>query len=417
MTTNFNIALRFLLFKKSAMMMTLSGITFGVAFFILTQAQTSGFEQFFIETILGADGAIRVSDHAQSPVSKHTIKGEKGAAPIVVESLPKYIEGIDYPTPLKEALLAFPEVSGAAEVLRGSAKLDSGHKSRQDAQAFGVNLKEFRTVSRIEGQVIFGSIADFEKTPQGVLVGSELAGENRADVKPGDIITLTAGATTQRFTVCGIFETGIGDIDKTRVITHINAARSLLGRPFGATYLQVAITNPDVAPGLAARVSSLLAHYASPWQKREKTWLGVFSALRFSSAITVSTIILVSALGMFNTLAMLVIEKTREIAILRSFGFSKGDVTRIFLWLGFVVIITGSTLGCATGALLTFAAENIPLQIRGIFSTDHFIVKWDADHYTAAVVTAIVVVSVASYFPARRAARIEPGDIIRGASS
>ncbi|MDR3228375.1 MAG: FtsX-like permease family protein, partial [Puniceicoccales bacterium] len=372
---------------------------FGVAFFILTQAQTSGFEHLFIQTILGTDGAIRVSDRMQKTSSSH-----------------RFIEGIDYPSPLKGAILAFPEVTGVAEVLRGSAKLDGGRKAAQDAQAFGVNLREFRKVSHLDGQVIFGSLADFEKTPQGILVGSELAGENRANVRPGDIVTLIAGNNAQRFTVCGIFETGVGDIDKVRVITHIAAARSLLSRPFGATYLQVSIKDPEVAPGLSLRLSALLKHYASSWQHREKTWLLVFSALRVSAAVTVSTIILVSALGMFNTLAMLVIEKTREIAILRSFGFSKSDVTRIFLWLGFVVILAGSTLGCVMGALFTFAAEHIPMRLRGIFSTEHFIVKWDADHYLAAIVSAIVVVTIASYFPARRAARIEPGDIIRGAS-
>jgi lipoprotein-releasing system permease protein len=401
------------------MLMTLSGIIFGVAFFILTQAQTSGFEQFFIQTILGTDGAIRISDRSQETVASRKVAASvdasgKGAdSQIVIETQRKHIEGIDYPSRLKATLASFSEITGVAEVLKGSVKLEC--QNTQDAQAFGINLKEFRTVSNIAGQIIAGSISDFEKSPQGLLVGSELA--KKARVKPGDTVTLTANNTTQRFTVSGIFETGVGDIDKVRVIVHLGSTRSLLNRPFGASYLQVAITNPDSAPALAQRISTLLNHYSSSWQKQQKVWLDVFRALRFSSAITVSTIILVSALGMFNTLAMLVIEKTREIAILRSYGFSKGDVTSIFLWLGLVVIVAGSTLGCTMGALLTYAAENIPLRIRGIFSTDHFIVNWDSNHYIAAVVTAVVVVSVASYFPARRAARIEPGEIIRGASS
>ena len=420
MSTNFQIALRFLLFKKRAMLMTLSGIIFGVAFFILTQAQTSGFEQFFIQTILGTDGAIRISDRYQETVASRKVAAsadasgtEGGNHQLVIETQRKHIEGIDYPSRLKATLASFSEVTGVAEVLRGSVKLEG--RNTQDAQAFGINLKEFRTVSNIEGQVLVGSLADFERNPQGILVGSELA--KKARVKPGDVVTLTANNTTQRFSVSGIFETGVGDIDKVRVIVHLGSTRSLLNRPFGASYLQVGIKNPDFAPELSKRLSALLSHWTSPWQKREKVWLDVFRALRFSSAITVSTIIFVSALGMFNTLAMLVIEKTREIAILRSFAFSKGDVTSIFLWLGLVVIVGGSTLGCAMGALLTYAAENIPLRIRGIFSTDHFVVNWDTNHYIAAVLTAVVVVSVASYFPARRAARIEPGDIIRGASS
>lgn len=416
MSTNLKIALRFLLFKKRAMLMTLSGIIFGVAFFILTQAQTSGFEQFFIRTILGTDGALRVTDRFQETVASRTIAAESNDPDdaLLIETQRKYIEGIDYPNRLKTTLGSLPEVTGAAEVLRGQVTLDSNTRS-QDAQAFGINVREFRTVSNLESQVVAGDMADFEKSPQGILVGSGLA--LRANVRPGDVVSLTAGGTSQRFIVSGIFETGVGDIDKVRTIVHLGAARSLLNRPFGATYLQVSIDDPDRAPEIAKRIEPLLRHGVSPWQRREKVWLDVFRALRFSSAITVSTIILVSALGMFNTLAMLVIEKTKEIAILRSFGFSKRDVTRIFLWLGWVVIVTGSTLGCVAGALLTWAASNIPLRIRGIFSTDHFVVSWDLHHYLAAVLTAGVVVFIASYFPARRAARIEPGDIIRGTAS
>ena len=417
MTTNLKIALRFLFFKKRAMLMTLSGIIFGVAFFILTQAQTSGFEQFFIRTILGTDGALRISDRFQSTIASREISSSDNTDnKLLLEANRKYIEGIDHPNRLKATLASIPEVHACAEVLRGSIQVDSNRRNGYDAQIFGVNFREFCEVSNIEGQIIAGDLADFEKSPSALLMGADLA-TKRLNVRPGDIVTLKAGTVVQRCTVAGIFETGVGDIDKVRIIAHLGTARSLLSRPFGASYLQVAITNPDDAPALGRRLDELLEHHAAPWQRREKVWLDVFLALRFSSAITVSTIILVSALGMFNTLAMLVIEKTREIAILRSFGFSKGDVTRIFLWLGWVVIMVGTTLGCAMGALLTWATSNIPLRIRGIFSTDHFVVKWDTQHYLAAIVTAVVVVSIASYFPARRAARIEPGNIIRGASS
>ncbi|MDR2981587.1 MAG: ABC transporter permease [Puniceicoccales bacterium] len=396
------------------MLMTLSGIIFGVAFFILTQAQTSGFEQFFIRTILGTDGALRVTDRFQKPVDYKTIKMLDEEEALQVETQRKYIEGIDYPNTLKQAVREFPEVKGVAEVLRGQAEIDSRSRT-QDGQIFGVNLNEFLSVSTLGSQIIAGSLENFEKSPQGLLIGSTLA--LRINVKPGDIVTLSCKGKSQRFSISGLFETGVGDIDKVRIIVHLNAARSLLQRPFGANYLQVSIDDPDRAPAIAERMKAVVQHDVSPWQRREKVWLDVFRALRFSSAITVSTIILVSALGMFNTLAMLVIEKTKEIAILRSFGFSKADVTSIFLWLGGVVIVSGTTLGCLTGALLTWGASNIPLRIRGIFSTDHFVVNWDSSHYIAAVITASVVVFIASYFPARRAARIEPGEIIRGTSS
>ena len=155
------------------------------------------------------------------------------------------------------------------------------------------------------------------------------------------------------------------------------------------------------------------AHRVVSWQEREKVWLDVFKALRVSSAITVSTIILLSGLGMFNVFAIMVIEKTRDVAILRSMGFTPADVSRIFLWQGALVLALGIVLGCLLAAAATYGISRIPLRIRGIFSTDSFVVNWDVSHYLWAVAIAIVVVGVASWIPARRAARIEPAKIIR----
>jgi lipoprotein-releasing system permease protein len=156
-----------------------------------------------------------------------------------------------------------------------------------------------------------------------------------------------------------------------------------------------------------------LGHRVVSWQEREKVWLEVFKALRVSSAITVSSILLLAGLGMFNVFAIMVIEKSRDIAILRSMGFTPRDVSAIFLWQGGIVLLTGIILGSALGFLATYGVSKIPLRIRGIFSTDSFVVNWDVSHYLWAIAIATVFVGVASWIPARRASRIEPAKIIR----
>ena len=93
---------------------------------------------------------------------------------------------------------------------------------------------------------------------------------------------------------------------------------------------------------------------------------------RISSALTVSVIILISGLGMFSVLAIIVMEKTKEIAILRSMGFQRRDISRIFLWQGFIITTTGTLSGWLLGFLMTLGLANLPIRIRGIFSTDHF---------------------------------------------
>ena len=140
----------------------------------------------------------------------------------------------------------------------------------------------------------------------------------------------------------------------------------------------------------------------------------MFRALRVSAALTVSTIILISGLGMFNTLAMIVIEKTKEIAILRSMGYTRRDISRIFIWLGTIVLVLGTIGGWLLGAGVTYGVSKVPIHITGIFATNSFQVSWNIWHYIVATITATVVVMTAAIIPARRAARLEPGDIIRG---
>ncbi|MBT5692999.1 MAG: ABC transporter permease, partial [Opitutae bacterium] len=112
----------------------------------------------------------------------------------------------------------------------------------------------------------------------------------------------------------------------------------------------------------------------------------------------------------------IVMEKTKEIAILRSMGFQRRDISHIFLWQGFVITTAGTLSGWMLGFLMTLGLANLPIRIRGIFSTDHFVVNWSISHYLMAALIAFFVVMLASYFPARRAARLEPADVIRGTS-
>lgn len=391
------------------MIMSLSGIVFGVGFFIVTQAQTSGFEQFFIRTILGTDGAIRIADRIQN--TSPTMVSDGSTFAIDQREGLRYVEGIEEPDLLKSAVMKFENVSGVSAILSGAVLLRSNTRS-DSARVLGIELEDHLKVSDLGSQIVFGHLNDFRANPSGALVGRVLA--NRLALNVGDSFIIEATGQFRRYRVAAIYETGVSEIDKVRVYLHMRECRSLLQKATGASYLQVAVYDRDRAPAEAAHMTEVLNHNAEDWKRREKTWLEVFRALRVSSALTVSTIILISGLGMFNTLAMIVIEKTKEIAILRSMGFTRKDISRIFLWQGAIVLVAGIVLGSAFGAAVTYAVSQLPIRIRGIFSTDSFVVAWSPWHYVAAAVTAIVVVMAASLIPARRAARLEPGDVIRG---
>jgi len=393
------------------MLMSLAGIIFGVGFFIVTQAQTSGFEQFFIRTILGTDGAIRIEDKFQDTIFAMAAAGHNSDASkfeiAADRSARKYIDGVEDPELLSEALHKFRNVVGVSTVLQGSVVADSTFKN-DSAKVYGIKLEDHLAVSDLASQIVrgSGSLDDFRTSPQGLLVGKVLG--ERLQLRAGDSLILRSGSA--------FFETGVSDIDKVRIYMHLGEARSLLRKTSGASFIQVALFDRDRAPNDAAQMEQVLRHSAKSWQEREKSWLNAFYALQVSAALTVSTIILISGLGMFNTLAMLVIEKTKEIAILRSMGYSRGDISRIFLWLGAIVLVLGTLGGWALGAGVTYGVSKWPIHITGIFTAETFQVHWSIYHYVVATVSAAVVVMTAAVIPARRAARLEPGDIIRGTS-
>jgi lipoprotein-releasing system permease protein len=414
MSPNLQIALRFIFSRKRSMLMSLAGIIFGVGFFIVTQAQTSGFQAFYIQTIIGTNSALRIEDRLQATYENLATGSKDNPAAFLTqaEGFRKYVQGIEYPNKLREAVADFNQVTAISEVVQGSARAVSVHNQRS-ADIHGIRLDDHLAVTDLETKVQLGDLNKFRFNQQSVLLGSKLA--QRMRVVPGDYIVLeTPAADNRRYLVAATFETGISQIDKVRIFMHLNEARSLMHKPFGESIFQIAIQDNDQAIHLAAHMEAVLGHNVMSWQEREKTWLEVFKVLRISSAITVSSIILISGLGMFNTLAMIAMEKTREIAILRSMGYTRQDISRIFLWQGSAVLAVGTVLGWAMGAGVTLVITQLPIRIRGIFSTDHFIVNWDIAHYGWATVIALIVVMLASYFPSKKAAQLEPGDIIRG---
>jgi lipoprotein-releasing system permease protein len=412
MSPNLRIACRFLTARKRAMLMSLSCTVLGVGLFIVTQATTSGFEKFFVKAILGADGAIRVEDKLQDTL-RSNMAARSGGRAGEREGL-RFIEGVEEPTQVMEALRQFANVSGASAVIRATVDVRSAFKN-DTAQIFGVDIVAHIKVSNLDQHVVAGTITAFRNKASGALVGRELA--DRLQLSVGDSFLIGKQADARRFQVSAIYETGVSDIDKVRIYVHLGEARSLLKKPSGVSFIQLDLRDPSRAEADAAQMEQVVGYSAKPWQRREKVWLDVFHALRVSSGITVTVFTLIASLAMFNTLAMIVIEKTKDIAILRSMGYERRDVTRIFLWQAVIVLAIGAVLGSGFGALGTWLVSKVPLKLHGIIVTKTYVVDPSGWHYVAAVATAAVMVMIASIIPARRAARLEPGEIVRGSAA
>lgn len=405
----FHIGLRFTISRKRSLILSLLGVMFGVGFYICTQAQTQGFQEYFIESVLGTAGAVELTERFQ--VRYTTFSGMDGAM-AGNQQQRKYYDGITDANMIMKVSKEFSDVLACAPIVRGSVTIHNGYQSDM-LTIQGIDLNAHLRTTTLKEQIIKGSLDTYRYNPNCIMLGSLFA--TKLQIKVGDTVTLQGiDPKKKTFTVAAIFRSGNNIIDERYGYVSIRTAQELLKRPFLISRIIYKIRDPERAPALATHFERLFGHRSRSWQERERNNLQIFSTLRLSAAITVSLIILVSGALIFNTLTMSVLDKIREIAILRSMGYRKIDITFIFLFQGLLIAVFGSACGVVFGAMLTYIVSLIPVKIKGFFYANHFMVTWSIWHYVQAVGIAFVVVLIASYFPARRAANLPPVATLRG---
>jgi lipoprotein-releasing system permease protein len=405
------IALRFLFHRKRAFLLSLAGVVFGVAIFIGTQAQTQGFAKYFIDSTLGSNGALVVRSQFRDASTGLPVPPQSSNA---TAARRRYFEGITNASEIMRISRRFSNVISCAPVLRGTVSARAGFQNAT-ADLYGIDPAQHLRTTNLHDQMVAGNFDDFRNNPSSVILGSRLS--ELLGVNPGDTVQLLAPSGEYwRFTVAALARTGVGSIDSSRVYSHAKVAQRLLRRPYPASMIIYKLRDPERAPELATHFENLFQHEAESWQSREESNLQLFLTLRLSAAITVSLIILLAGFGIFNVLTMTVLSKTKEIAILRSIGYRRRDISTIFLWQGAIIAAIGSLIGCIFGALMTVGISHIPIHFRGLIYTNHFLVTWDWRHYLWATLLAIIAVAIASYVPARRAAQLPPVATLRGSS-
>ncbi|HKP03597.1 MAG TPA: FtsX-like permease family protein [Chthoniobacterales bacterium] len=413
MTPTLYIALRFLSHRKRAFILSLSGVVFGVAIFICTQAQTQGFAKNFIDSTLGSNGALLLRSRFQPANSGLLVPPKNVRDP----NQPRRhsLDGITNAPEIMRVSRQFADVAACSAVLRGNVSARAGFENAT-VDLYGIDAAPHLQTTNLAEQITEGSLDDFQNNPNAVIIGSRLG--NALQARPGDGLQLLApGGDYRRFTIAAIARSGVGVVDAARVYCHVRVAQTLLHKPFAASIILYKLRDPDRAPAVARAFETLFQHDAQSWQDREEANLQLFITLRLSAAITVSLIILLAGFGIFNVLTMSVLSKIKEIAILRSMGYRARDISSIFLWQGAMIATAGSLVGCLAGAFLTWAVSRIPIRIRGLIYANHFLVTWDWRHYLWATILAIIAVFIASYVPARRAALLAPVATLRGSSA
>jgi lipoprotein-releasing system permease protein len=411
MTAPFYIALRFATHRKRALLLSLVGVVFGVGIFVCTQAQTQGFAQFFIDSTVGSNGALILRSRFQ-PRSEGLVVPSKSAN--TVPQRRNYFVGVYNVSEIMRVSRQFSNVVACSPVLRGNLSARANFET-STVELFGIDPPSHLRTTDLAKQIIDGKFDDFVNNTSAAIIGYKLA--DQLEVGCGDSIQLLSpGGEYWRFTVAAIARSGVGTIDSERIYVQARVAQRLLKKPYEASMIIYKLRDPYRAPALAAHFETLFQHNSQSWQEREESTLQLFIMLRLSVAVTVSLMILLAGFGIFNVLTMSVLSKVREIAILRSMGYRRIDISAIFLWQGALIATVGSLIGCILGASLTWIVSKVPIHVRGLLYTNHFLVVWDWRHYLWGTLLAIVAVFIASYVPAQRAAHLQPVDTLRGSS-
>jgi lipoprotein-releasing system permease protein len=311
-----------------------------------------------------------------------------------------------------KGLATIPGVA-AAPTLRGQVLLRRAGRDWSVA-VLGVDPDREAQVTSLAGDMIAGTIEALKATPDGIILGKTLA--DRMGVDIGDAISgLSRSAQVARLRVVGIFKTGLEALDAGQAFVGLRKQQSLQDRPRIVNEVRIRLDDVSRSIEIAALVENRWGYKAAPWEETNARVLAVFTLQNVIIYSTVGAILIVAGFGIFNVISTVVLEKARDIAILKSIGFSGASIARIFVIEGVVVGVLGTLVGFCTGFGIAEALRAVPAP-GASDPSQTLIVSLPVWRFALAGGLATVSAVVAAWLPARRAARTNPLEIIRGAA-
>jgi lipoprotein-releasing system permease protein len=399
------IALRYLLAKRRQVFISVitlvstAGVTVGVMALVIALAIMTGLQQELQDRILGAMAHLNVFKTG----------------------------GIEDYRAEVERLKQVPEVIAAAPAVYGKA-LVSTDRGDMFITVKGIDPELERDVTEVAAAMSGGRFEDVgvqgEDELPGIIIGHELAGAVGAFV--GDTVTLITpqGPLTpmgmapgqRRFRVVGTFRLGLVEFDAAYGFVSIELAQRLTGKS-GVDHLEARVANiydaPEIAESIPTRLGS--QYIASDWADLNRTLYSALYLEKIAMGLGIGLIVAVAALNIVASLILLVMEKTRDIAILKTMGASARSVMLIFLIQGLVIGTVGTMAGTALGAgvayvLDTYRVISIPGDVYQVTYLPFRVLPWDL---AAIVVGGFIICLFATLYPSRQAAKLDPAQALR----
>lgn len=392
------LAVRFLREGRIQSALILVGIAVGVAVIVFLTALITGLQHNIIERTLGTQAHIRVQPpdevNLRLPVAA-------GIVQLVQESQrAQRLRSINNWQQVRDALDVLPEVTAVSPTISGPAFVRRGNAVASVALV-GIDVARYTRIIPLRDDIIAGQL----RVGAGdAVIGSQLAHD--LGVTVGDKLRLDAGDGHESVVnIAGIFELGVRELDARYVYLDMKQTQSLLNRPGAATVIDVTVQDIFRADQVAARIARLTGLKAESWMQTNKQLMNALDSQRMSTQMISFFVAVSVALGIASVLFVSVIQRTREIGILRAMGITRRQMLWVFLLQGGVFGLLGSLVGGLAGYGMVWAFNNLGPRLFYIPVTPTLLVATSL----LATITGIIAAAI----PARRAARMDPVQAIR----
>ena len=324
-------------------------------------------------------------------------------------------------------LKALPHVVGAAPAIMGQGMI-IGPTQNGFVTIKGIIPRHEAEVTEIEKAMQSGSLEALEPVegqPPGILIGTELAGKIGAFVgdevqlmtpEGGVVSPIGMVQTPRRYRVVGLFSLGLFEFDQAYAFVHLDAAKRLTATP-GAELIELRVDDMFNAAEIAESIPEQLGseYMAQDWTDLNQSLFSALSLEKLAISVTIGLIVMVAALNIVASLVLLVMEKSRDIAILKTMGSSAASIRRIFMLQGLVIGLIGTTLGAIFGWIVIYVADRyrlvrVPLDV---YQISHVPFRLETLDFVTVVASAIVICFVATIYPSRQAAKLDPAQALR----
>lgn len=399
--------------KRQAIVSTL-GVAIGVAAYISMSSMLQGFHSYFVEQAVDLNAHITLSTEQKDDSARILkIAYGKNFIPVVLGSKPKdekdKITGYKF---IIDKYSTNPEIIGIAPHLTGQAIVRYGTKEKSVSMV-GIDANLERKASVIDRFMELGNLTQIASERRSIIMG-KLVAEDLGIAQKGKKVNLMApNGTIHILKVVDFFKSGITDLDDTRVYLNLRTLQTILNRQNEVNELIFKIKDVDKAEKLAGKISAETGYYAESWQRAYENFLQLFKLEQMITNIIVFAILVVSAFGIFNIMMMTVLEKKKDIAILKAIGYRSEEITKIFVFQGLLIGTVGGVLGCALGYLVREWLGSIQFEFEAIISTEGFIMDRDPIYFVYGFIFAVFSALLASFYPSHKASKLFPVDIFR----